>query len=143
MATGSGLYYYSCSGAQFKSTHSKAEESVDTRKTITKLILKLYDRKFVCDTRTSLDHTLALVSFPTSSTMTRLILPSLHCPSLYIGSTLVILYCLYRVQWFKFDVNGSRTNHTSTPLSTRSLDSIPRTNEIWLSLSWDNCRLPM
>ncbi|KRY08533.1 hypothetical protein T12_5001 [Trichinella patagoniensis] len=30
------------SGAQFKSTHSKAEEPVDTRKTITKLILKLY-----------------------------------------------------------------------------------------------------
>ncbi|KRY56653.1 hypothetical protein T03_8287 [Trichinella britovi] len=29
-------------GAQFKSTHSKAEEPVDTRKTITKLILKLY-----------------------------------------------------------------------------------------------------
>ncbi|KRX53883.1 hypothetical protein T09_1582 [Trichinella sp. T9] len=29
------------SGAQFKSTHSKAEEPVDTRKTITKLILKL------------------------------------------------------------------------------------------------------
>ncbi|KRZ48784.1 hypothetical protein T02_5071 [Trichinella nativa] len=29
-------------GAQFRSTHSKAEEPVDTRKTITKLILKLY-----------------------------------------------------------------------------------------------------
>ncbi|KRX70848.1 hypothetical protein T06_9760 [Trichinella sp. T6] len=54
----------------FKSTHSKAEESVDTRKTITKLILKLYHHRFVCDTRTSLHRTLALVSFPTSSTRT-------------------------------------------------------------------------
>ncbi|KRX14094.1 hypothetical protein T07_3065 [Trichinella nelsoni] len=56
-------------GSQFKWTHSKAEESVDRKKTITKLILKLYYRSFVCDTRTSLDHMLALVSFPTSSTM--------------------------------------------------------------------------
>ncbi|KRZ48767.1 hypothetical protein T02_1855 [Trichinella nativa] len=55
------------------------------------------------------------------------------------------------------DVNDSRTNHTSNPLSTRSLDSTPqlqispvyirsvptsgprfRTKEIWLPLSWNH-----
>ncbi|KRY08464.1 hypothetical protein T12_3035 [Trichinella patagoniensis] len=45
--------------------------------------------------------------------------PSLLCPSPYIGSTLLILYCLYRVQW----VSTVRTP-TDTPRNEPAHDKI-------------------
>ncbi|KRX37680.1 hypothetical protein T05_904 [Trichinella murrelli] len=99
---------------KFKSTQSKAEESVDTRKTIIKLILKLYcnsgrDRlgsktphvmphvKIIASSAILALHFIArshLFRFQPRQRELMVHTSSLLCPSPYIGSTLVILYTL-------------------------------------------------